>query len=212
VPRPVFKSGPYRPVVALPDDELWMTRLFVDEFGLQLLADGLGGGEIGLPYPDPLDALPTTLPSAAEMRKFTVPGMGTLPEYDEWWYLTYLDPALGPVNVERQAPPPRISEFPDWLLRFQIASDERTLQFTRSHWHVSTPCLIAGGFTTTAPADSSYVAAVERVWAECVELDPYGTFPVAARVDDDDERLLALPAAAKWIAEGGMAFHAEFIA
>lgn len=209
--RAVFKSGPHRPVLALPEDERWMTRVLCEEFGLELIGSDPDRDHVGVAYGDPLAALPSTLPSAARMREFIVPGLGTKAEYDEWWWLTFLDPEFGRVEVEQQQPPPRFADFPDWPLKLQIAPNEPILQFSRSHWHTSAPCLIAGGFSTIATAERHYTAAVHRVWAECSEFDPYATFPEVRRQNGDDERLLALPTAASWIEQGGAAFHQEFI-
>jgi hypothetical protein len=207
--RAVFAPTGGGALLALPEDERWLTTMLKDRYGLALIHSQLGGEEVGGVIADPDEYLPNELPAAARRKEFMVAGMGTRREYDEPWGFDYWRPEAGPLDVRQQPPPPRFDTHPDWPLR-QMLYPSPTLRLDRTYWHLNGQCLIAGALSTGRDHARFYEASMAAVAAECEEFAHDMTAPFLQDAASYGP-IYALPAAAEFLRAGGNASAVEFI-
>jgi hypothetical protein len=193
------------PLLALPEDEKWLTTMLHERFRFQLVHSALGGDEVGTVVTDPVSFLPPELPSAQRRKESTVPGLGTLPTYRELWDLAYWAEDLGPIEVRQQPEPPLFATQPDWPLRTMISYPPPAplLRLRRSFWQLDDGCVITGGLAVSDAHATFFAAAVAAVRVECTEFDSRRYVPQLADLDDDAAMFEALPVASEWLRSGG---------
>jgi hypothetical protein len=213
--RPGPGSAIDRPLLALPDDERWITVMLRERFGYLLVHSSLGGEEVGTVVEDPLAFLPDELPSALHRREHMVAGLGTLATYTEMWDLSYWAEELGQVPVRRQPDPPLLASRPDWPLRMMIAYPPPAplLRLRRSFWHIDGECVVAGDLYANDAFENFFAPAIAAVRVECLQIDTRESTPRAARPTNDEDAIIdALPCASDWLLSGrGRATAFDFV-
>jgi hypothetical protein len=205
----VFRATGGPPLLALPEDERWLTMMLKDRYGLDLINSQLGEDEVGQVIADPEAYLPDELPAASRRKEFTVPGMGTHAEYSERWWFDYWRPEAGALDVREQPPPPQIERYADWPLRKMLYAS-RTLTLHRTHWHLNGEYLIAGGLSTKRDDTRFYEAPMAAVAEQCEEFEHVVRAPFLPD-DTMSGPIYALPAAAEFLRKGGRASAVEFV-